>query len=149
MNEVTLLFFSTFRDRVGENRVKMEIPEGVTVEEFKGLLATKYPQLEESLDFILVAVNKNYVFDEDLIPKGAEVAIFPPVSGGGDGPTIFSITEGELDLDAFSGIPNGNHIIGMRNILAHGYDRVDYEILWDAAMLELKPLRDAVRSLQQ
>ncbi len=52
-----------------------------------------------------------------------------------------------IDPEAFSGIPNGSHIIGMRNILAHGYDRVDYEILWDAAALELDSLRAAVETL--
>ena len=49
--------------------------------------------------------------------------------------------------DSFSQIPSGNRIIAMRNILAHGYDRVDYEILWDAATLELDALRHAVESL--
>lgn len=49
---------------------------------------------------------------------------------------------------SFASIPSGNRIIAMRNILAHGYDRVDYEILWDAATLELETLRQAAESLQ-
>jgi uncharacterized protein with HEPN domain len=44
-------------------------------------------------------------------------------------------------------IPSAHRIIGMRNILAHGYDRVDYRILWDAARLELESLRTHVKSL--
>ena len=36
------------------------------------------------------------------------------------------------------------HDILTRNILAHGYDRVNYEILWDAATLELNSLRHIV-----
>ena len=43
--------------------------------------------------------------------------------------------------ETFGTIPGAHRIIGMRNILAHGYDRVDYEILWDAATLELEALR--------
>jgi len=43
--------------------------------------------------------------------------------------------------DAFAQIPSGDRIIAMRNILAHGYDRVDYSILWDAATQELDSLR--------
>ena len=46
----------------------------------------------------------------------------------------------------FDTIPSGHRIIGMRNILAHGYDRVDYQILWDAATLELDALRDHIAS---
>ena len=99
MNNVKVLFFSTFRDRVGEKSVEMEIPWGISVLNFKVLLGEKYPSLLDSLDFILVAVNKDYVFDEDIIPDGAEIAVFPPVSGGSDWPTIFSITNDELDLN--------------------------------------------------
>ena len=48
--------------------------------------------------------------------------------------------------EIFAQIPNAHRIIGMRNILAHGYDQVDYEILWDAATLELAGLRKASHS---
>jgi uncharacterized protein with HEPN domain len=49
--------------------------------------------------------------------------------------------------DTFETIPGAHRIIGMRNILAHGYDRVDYEILWDAATLELEALRSIIEQL--
>jgi molybdopterin synthase catalytic subunit len=47
-----------------------------------------------------VAVNKEYSFDEDLIPRGAEVALFPPVSGGTEArlPNIIFITADEINL---------------------------------------------------
>ena len=35
-----------------------------------------------------------------------------------------------ISPETFDRIPGGHRIIGMRNILAHGYDRVDYSILW-------------------
>ena len=58
------------------------------------------PSLESSLGSTLVSVNREFAFDGDLIPPGAEVALFPPVSGGSaDAPTIFAITEDVLDLD--------------------------------------------------
>jgi molybdopterin synthase catalytic subunit len=99
MIKIEVLFFSTFRDRVGTNRIEIEIDEGSTVADFKHILGARYPSLEESLEFILVAVNKNYVFDEEVIPDKAEVAVFPPVSGGSEFPTIFSITEDALDVN--------------------------------------------------
>jgi uncharacterized protein with HEPN domain len=49
--------------------------------------------------------------------------------------------------EAFDRIPSGSRIIGMRNILAHGYDRVDYSILWAAATQELESLRQHVDSM--
>jgi len=65
--------------------------------------------LQEALDSALVAVNHEFAFDEEIIPAGAEIALFPPVSGGaGDetqpdnqesSPTIYAITEEALELD--------------------------------------------------
>lgn len=49
---------------------------------------------------LLVAINKEYAFDGEQIPANAEIALFPPVSGGSGKTTIFSITEDELDLNA-------------------------------------------------
>lgn len=98
-NQITVLFFATFRDQAGTSRIEMDIPEKMTVGELKQMIGEKYPVLAENLDFILMAVNKNYAFDEDEIPDGAEVALFPPVSGGNEPPTVFRITEDELDLD--------------------------------------------------
>jgi uncharacterized protein with HEPN domain len=37
-------------------------------------------------------------------------------------------------------IPNFRRIIGMRNILAHGYDAVDDRVLWDTLQNEVAPL---------
>ena len=51
--------------------------------------------------------------------------------------------------DSFAKIPSGNRIIAMRNILAHGYDRVDYQILWDASKLELETVENVVASLPE
>jgi len=55
------------------------------------------------------------------------------------GEALFRIRSIEPAL--FADIPSGSQIIGMRNILAHGYDRVDYQILWDAATKDLEALR--------
>lgn len=38
-------------------------------------------------------------------------------------------------------------IIGMRNILAHGYDAIDYDILWDAVVNKLPALQAEVLKL--
>lgn len=61
------------------------------------------------------------------------------------GEALFRIRN--LNLYAFEQIPSGHRIIGMRNILAHGYDRVDYEAMWDAAIHELEALRQHIESL--
>ncbi len=82
MNKIKVLFFATLRERVGTKSVELEIPADMTVQELKDKLASDYPNLKESMKTILVSVNKEYAFDEAAIPQDAEVALFPPVSGG-------------------------------------------------------------------
>ncbi|MCC6957710.1 MAG: molybdopterin converting factor subunit 1 [Anaerolineales bacterium] len=100
MNKVTVLFFATLREHAGTKQIELELPEGTTVAELRAILAARLPGLAEPLRTSLAAINKQYAFDEELIPPGAEIAIFPPVSGGSAGPpTVFAVTEAELDLD--------------------------------------------------
>jgi molybdopterin converting factor subunit 1 len=102
-NEITLLFFATLRELVGEKETSIEIPDGTSVKGLKILVGERFPSLAPSLATTLVSVNKEYGFDEDIIPDGAEVALFPPVSGGASRPTLFMIEEGHLDLDYLVG----------------------------------------------
>lgn len=100
MNKVTVLFFATLREQAGVKQIELELPEGASVAELRAILAARLPRLAAPLATSLTAVNKQFAFDEELIPAGAEVAVFPPVSGGGaPPPTVFAITEAELDLD--------------------------------------------------
>jgi len=82
MNKIKVLFFATLRDRAGTKSVELEIPADLTVRALKEKLAGDYPNLKESMKNVLVSVNKEYAFDEAMIPQNAEVALFPPVSGG-------------------------------------------------------------------
>jgi molybdopterin converting factor small subunit len=34
------------------------------------------------MDTVVVSINREFAFDESLVPAGSEVAMFPPVSGG-------------------------------------------------------------------
>ena len=82
MNNITVLLFATLRDRAQTGSLKMEIPSQTTVATLRVLLGEKFPSLDGLTKHSLVAVNREYVFDEFGIPDGAEVALFPAVSGG-------------------------------------------------------------------
>lgn len=101
MITVTVLFFATLRDKAGVPQASLQLPAGSDVAAFKQALFAAYPQLAPHATAMLVAVNKEYAFDADPIPDGAEIALFPPVSGGsGEQPTLFTVTEDALDLNA-------------------------------------------------
>jgi molybdopterin converting factor subunit 1 len=82
MNNITVLLFATLRDRAQTGSLKMQIPSDTTVATLRVILGQKFPSFDGLAKHSLVAVNREYVFDEDGIPDGAEVALFPAVSGG-------------------------------------------------------------------
>lgn len=82
MNRVNVLFFATFKDRAGVQSTSLDLPDGAVVRQLKDTLEQLYPSLGEALPSALIAVNREFAFDDDPLPAGAEVALFPPVSGG-------------------------------------------------------------------
>ena len=82
MNHVKLLFFATLRDRAGAKSIELDIPLDLTIQGLKEKLSNEHPNLKESMKSVLITINREYAFDEAVIPQNAEVAMFPPVSGG-------------------------------------------------------------------
>ena len=82
MNRVKLLFFATLRDRAGTKSLELDIPADLTVRGLKDKMSAEYPNLKESMKSVLITINREYAFDEAVIPPHAEDALFPPVSGG-------------------------------------------------------------------
>ncbi|MEJ2598183.1 MAG: molybdenum cofactor biosynthesis protein MoaE [Anaerolineales bacterium] len=112
MKEIKILFFATLRERAGQRQMNLKLAEDANVRDLKNALIDMRADLAPALKSVLVSIDREYAFDEQVIPDGAEVALFPPVSGGaGDkesrpgkaipatSPTIFAITEDVLDLD--------------------------------------------------
>ncbi len=82
MNKVKVLFFATLRERAGVRSLELELPPGTTAKALKEKLAAEYPNLSPSMSSVLFSINREYAFDDAVIPENAEIALFPPVSGG-------------------------------------------------------------------
>jgi len=82
MNKIKVLFFATLRDRAGTKSLEIEIPVSTTVQELKNRIASDYPSLKQSMESVVISINREFAFDESVVPENAEVAVFPPVSGG-------------------------------------------------------------------
>ncbi len=82
MNKVKLLFFATLRDQAGTRATEIEVPAETTVGQLRGLVAQQYPGLKASLAVAIVAINREFAPDQAVVPDSAEIALFPPVSGG-------------------------------------------------------------------
>ena len=82
MNHVKLLFFATIRERAGARSLEVDVSDDLTIQGLKDKLSADYPNLKESLKSVLITINREYAFDEAVIPPNAEIGMFPPVSGG-------------------------------------------------------------------
>jgi molybdopterin converting factor subunit 1 len=156
-----VLFFATLRDKAGMRETTVEFPQGAHISDIKKLVLEKYPELEQNMDTIIVALNHEFAFDEDTVPNDAEIAIFPPVSGGEDRvskyPTIIEILEDEIDINeivakitltttgaacVFSGTVRGMTSKGVQRQTDH----LVYEAYQVMAELKLKQIADEIRT---
>lgn len=82
MNRIKILFFATLRERAGVKSLELDIPSDMTVDGLKEKLVADYPNLKASMHAVIITVNREYTFEETVIPPNAEIGMFPPVSGG-------------------------------------------------------------------
>jgi len=80
--KIKVLFFATLRQRAGMKSLELEVPQDMSVEGLRRQLSRDYPALTESLKTVVVSVNREFAFDDAILPENGEVALFPPVSGG-------------------------------------------------------------------
>jgi len=101
---IKILFFATLRDLTGHRSITQELAANSNVADLKQTLSQQFPAAAAVINTCLVAINREYADPETAIPPNAEIAFFPPVSGGAETenspyPTIVRLTTDELDLD--------------------------------------------------
>ena len=82
MIEITLLFFATLRDMTHETRILKKVPAGMSIGELKDQMVLDYPNLAGIMNSVIVSMNHEFAFNNALVIENAEIALFPPVSGG-------------------------------------------------------------------
>ena len=80
--QIIVKLFARARDLAGTDRVVLELPTGGRVADLKETLSAKFPQLSPMMPSLLVAVGNDYAQGDTVVAPQAEVACFPPVSGG-------------------------------------------------------------------
>lgn len=163
---ITVLFFATLKDLAGTDRITLEVADHATVSDLKDLLAALLPELEPSLSTTLAAVNQEFAFTNDILPVGAEVALFPPVSGGAqadpnsDRPTLTRVTGGTLDFEElltsitlpatgaiclFTGIVRANTVRNDSQHRVHNTDYLEYEAYVPMAETKMQQVVEEIR----
>ncbi|MBL8850992.1 MAG: MoaD/ThiS family protein [Planctomycetaceae bacterium] len=79
---IAVRLFARARDLAGGPVIELELPEGATVADVRTALLHARPQLQPLAASLHVAIGSDYAADDAAVPPGADVACFPPVSGG-------------------------------------------------------------------
>ncbi len=83
---ITVLYFARLREAVGRDRETLDLPEQVTtVGALRGwLIARGAPWADAFTEIkrIRAAVDQRMAAEDAQLAEGAEVAFFPPVTGG-------------------------------------------------------------------
>lgn len=79
---LTVKLFARARDLAGSSTVTVTLPDAATVADLRCALAEQYPVLAPLTPHLLVAIGTDYAHDRTALSASADVACFPPVSGG-------------------------------------------------------------------
>jgi len=80
---LTVKLFATLKEKPEASQLVLDIEqEQPTVQDLLSQIIVQKPSLASSMKSILVAVNHEFAFSEQILGPNDDIAIFPPVSGG-------------------------------------------------------------------
>jgi molybdopterin synthase catalytic subunit/molybdopterin synthase sulfur carrier subunit len=80
--KVEVRLFARAKDLAGSDVQPVELPAGATVAQLRKALAASCQPLEKLLPRCAIAVDDEFVGDDQLVPANGRIALIPPVSGG-------------------------------------------------------------------
>jgi molybdopterin converting factor subunit 1 len=81
--KVRVRCFAAARELVGTGELIVEVPEGSTLNQLLEQIRGRFPKLDRLSGSLLFSVNREYALGERRLAAQDEVALIPPVSGGG------------------------------------------------------------------
>lgn len=98
---VRVVAFATASEIIGRTPLELDLPEAARLTDLKRGLEERFPNLAVLWERLAVAVDGDLVRGDRLLHDGCEVALLPPVSGGGDLPRRrTSLVETAIDVSA-------------------------------------------------
>ena len=133
--EVTVRLFAMLRERAGTREVTLSLPDGARVSDALAALGdVAPPELP-----LVMAVNREYARDDQVLDPGDELALIPPVSGGSgpSGGTLVwaRVTSDELSLDALARRvvdPRAGAVVTFQGV-TRAVDSLEYEAYQEMA----------------
>jgi MoaE-MoaD fusion protein len=122
--EITVRLFAMLRERAGAREVTLELPEGARVSD---ALAELGP-IAEGLPLVM-AVNREYAPEDQVLDPGDELALIPPVSGGDTAVQHVRVTDEPLSLDSLAQRvrdPRAGAVVTFQGVTRE-VDKLEYE----------------------
>ena len=140
--EVTVRLFAMLRERAGTAEMVLELPDGANVRDALDRLG----DLADGIPLVL-AVNREYASEHQVLDTGDELALIPPVSGGeGPAPHV-RVTPDALSLGGLArrvSDPRAGAVVCFQGVTRE-VERLEYEAY--AEMAEAKMREIAVAAI--
>ena len=129
---VTVRLFAMLRERAGAGEIELDLPDGASV----GDALERLGDLAEGLPLVM-AVNREYAADDQVLGPGDELALIPPVSGGGR--RTRRVTAEPLSLDSLAARvrdPRAGAVVTFQGVTRE-VERLEYEAYAEMAAEKL------------
>jgi len=147
MMQVTVKFFATYREVVGRRELKVELEDGATVRDLRGVIYAKHPRLKGFEETMLLAVNQEFTDPAATLRDGDEVALLPPVSGGAP---LIEVQRNAIDVesvvDAVHRLDAGAVVLFLGTVRADpGVKALDYEVYRPMAVKKMVEIAERAK----
>lgn len=154
--KIRALYFAVFREQIGRDEDVVELAAGARVRDAIAALAARHAAIDKLRGRFRVAVNQEFSDDDRALADGDELALIPPVAGGGEPPAArhVQLLATPLSLDrciaAVAGAGMGGIVTftGMVRRDSHGavIDHLEYEAYGAMAAREMTRLCDEIEA---
>jgi molybdopterin synthase catalytic subunit len=152
--KIRALYFAVFREQIGRDEDVVELPAGARACDAIAALAGRHAAIDRLRGRFRIAVNHEFSDEDRALADGDELALIPPVAGGGDPPAArhIQLLATPLSLDrciaAVAGAGTGARMggvvtfTGMVRRDSHGavIDHLEYEAYGAMAVQEMTRL---------
>lgn len=150
--QVHLRYFAIVRETLGRSEESREVPAGITAGDLFDRVAADTPRLAALKRTTMLMVNQEYALADHVLRDGDELALIPPVSGGGTGERRFRVQAEPLDPRAVEGLvadPAAGALVTFTGVVRdHARGRavlaLDYEAYAPAAETMLARIGDEI-----
>lgn len=79
---IKILVFAHLKEIIGSGSIDVELKDNATGDDLLQYLETSYPEISDHRKYLKLSMNGEYIDPGTTIEQNAEIAVFPPVSGG-------------------------------------------------------------------